>query len=144
MIHRNTYVNSPHHLQPTFQFRKQPNWFLAGQITGVEGYVESAASGLQAGIHMARYLSGHVPAPFPPTTAMGALAHYVSHAGHSQFQPTNINFGIMAPLEVRGRLKRSERRERKVIRALEDMQEFGSALAEDLQPISEELLPIAK
>jgi len=132
MIHRNTYVNSARHLVPTLQFRKRPDLFLAGQICGVEGYVESAAAGLMAGVQMARMLSGKEPAAFPPTTAMGALAHYVAHSGHEKLQPTNINFGILAPLEVKGRMKRSERRRRLVERAVEEMRAFARDLQEPL------------
>jgi len=106
MIHRNTFVNSPQHLTATLQFRNRADLFLAGQISGVEGYVESAACGLAAGLHMARFVSGLEPLALPPTTAMGSLCHYVSFSGHHHFQPTNINFGIMPPLPGRRRMKR--------------------------------------
>lgn len=137
MIHRNTYVNSPNHLMPTLQFRRRPGLFLAGQISGVEGYVESAASGLMAGIHMARYLAGKSLIPFPPETAMGSLAHYVSHAGHKHFQPTNVNFGIMAPLQYKGRIKRREKRRRIVERAWPVMEQYADSIGESIGALAE-------
>ena len=132
MIHRNTFVDSPKHLQNTFQFRKRQDLFLAGQISGVEGYVESAASGLMVGIHMARLLADQTLVPFPPETAMGSLAHYVSFPGHNKFQPTNINFGIIAPLEQTRRLKKRERRQLLVQRAVSRMKDFACELGEPL------------
>ncbi len=137
MIHRNTYVQSPRHLLPTGQFRQRPELFLAGQISGVEGYVESAASGLMAGIHMARFLSGKALIPFPATTAMGSLAHYVSFSGHKSFQPTNVNYGIFAPLNVKRRMKRKEKRAHYASRAREDMRAFARDLGETLVEVSE-------
>lgn len=137
MIHRNTYVNSPNHLTPTLQFRNRPGLFLAGQISGVEGYVESAASGLMAGVHMARYLDGQALAPFPATTAMGSLAHYVSHPGHKSFQPTNVNFGIMAPIVYKGRMRRRDKRRRIVERAWPEMTTFAASLGETIGELAE-------
>jgi methylenetetrahydrofolate--tRNA-(uracil-5-)-methyltransferase len=99
MVHRNTYINGPTVLQATWQTRRRPDLFFAGQVSGVEGYVESAASGLVAGINAARLVSGDAPLAPPRTTAIGALAHYVSHADPANYQPTNITFGIMPPLE---------------------------------------------
>lgn len=136
MIHRNTYVDSSKHLTPTLQFRTRPDLFLAGQISGVEGYVESAASGLMAGVQMARRLSGQTLLPFPATTAMGSLAHYVSFSGHHRLQPTNVNFGIFAPLEIRGRAKRQDKRRALVDRAHRDMVAFAASLDETLVPFS--------
>lgn len=134
MIHRNTYVNSSKHLLPTFQTRGRKDLLLAGQISGVEGYVESAASGLMAAIQMFRMISGTEPRPFPPTTAMGALAHYVSFPGHKNFQPTNINFGILAPLVTRRRMRRREKREAYALRAVGDMKSFARQMGESLLP----------
>ncbi len=136
MIHRNTYVDSSKHLTPTLQFRKRPDLFLAGQISGVEGYVESAASGLMAGIHMARRLADLPLHPFPATTAMGSLAHYVSFSGHHRLQPTNVNFGIFAPLEIRGRSKRLDKRRAMVERAHQDMSAYAATLGESLDVFS--------
>jgi methylenetetrahydrofolate--tRNA-(uracil-5-)-methyltransferase len=99
MVHRNTYINGPTILRETWQTRTRPDVFFAGQVSGVEGYVESAASGLLAGINAARLAAGREPVALPRTTAMGALAHYVSHADARHYQPTNITFGIMAPLD---------------------------------------------
>ena len=131
MIHRNTYVRSPDHLEPTFRLRKRPEVFLAGQITGVEGYVESAASGLMAGVNMARYLAGKEVVPFPASTAMGALAHYVSFSGHGNFQPTNVNFGIMSDLNLKKRMRRREKRRMYITRAVADMQQFAAQIEEE-------------
>jgi methylenetetrahydrofolate--tRNA-(uracil-5-)-methyltransferase len=100
MIHRNTYINGPTVLTPTWQTRTRPDLFFAGQISGVEGYVESAASGLIAGRNAARLALGQEPIAAPRTTAIGALAHYVSHADPRHYQPSNITFGIMPPLDA--------------------------------------------
>jgi len=147
MIHRNTYVNSPQHLLPTFQFRERPNLFLAGQISGVEGYVESAASGLMAGFQMTRFLNDRKLVPFPDETALGSLAHYVSFSGHRQFQPTNINFGIMPPLSTAKRMKKKEKRRQIVQRAIERIKQYAVemdeplARVEDWEP-SKETMPV--
>ena len=98
MIHRNTYINGPTVLQPTWQTRTRGDLFFAGQISGVEGYVESAASGLMAGRNAAALVLGRSPVELPRETAMGALAFYVSNANPQHYQPTNITFGIMPPL----------------------------------------------
>ena len=100
VMHRNTYINSPGFLSPVYSVKKQPNTFFAGQMTGVEGYVESASSGFVAGVNAARLALGKAPIVFPKETEIGALAHYVSEGGvSSSFQPMNANFGIIAPLE---------------------------------------------
>jgi len=99
MVHRNTYINGPTVLRDTWQTRMRPDLFFAGQISGVEGYVESAASGLMAGRNAAALVRGEEPRVPPRTTAIGALAYYVSHADPRNYQPTNITFGIVAPLE---------------------------------------------
>jgi methylenetetrahydrofolate--tRNA-(uracil-5-)-methyltransferase len=98
MIHRNTYINGPTVLQPTWQTRQRPDLFFAGQISGVEGYVESAASGLLAGRNAAALVRGEAAAAMPRETAMGALAFYVANADPRHYQPSNITFGIMPPL----------------------------------------------
>ena len=101
MIHRNTYINGPDVLRETWQVKTRDDLFFAGQISGVEGYVESAASGLMAGRNAAaRALNQPIRVP-PRTTALGALAHYVSHANPRHYQPTNITFGIMEPIDDR-------------------------------------------
>jgi len=99
MVHRNTYINGPSVLAETWQVRRRPSLFCAGQMSGVEGYVESAASGLLAGLNAAALASGRPTATPPRTTAIGALAFYVSHANPAHYQPSNITFGIMPPLE---------------------------------------------
>jgi methylenetetrahydrofolate--tRNA-(uracil-5-)-methyltransferase len=99
MVHRNTYVNGPMVLAETWQMRCRPSLFCAGQMSGVEGYVESAASGLLAGLNAAALAAGRAIAPPPRTTAIGALAYYVSHANPAHYQPSNITFGIMPALE---------------------------------------------
>jgi methylenetetrahydrofolate--tRNA-(uracil-5-)-methyltransferase len=99
MVHRNTFINGPKVLRPTWQTRVRDDLFFAGQISGVEGYVESAASGLLAGLNAARVAQGLAPVVAPRTTAIGALAHYASHADPRHYQPSNITFGIMPPLD---------------------------------------------
>ena len=99
MIHRNTYINGPTVLRETWQTKARDDLFFAGQISGVEGYVESAASGLIAGRNAASLVRGEGVRVPPRTTAIGALAYYVSHADSRNYQPTNITFGIMPPLE---------------------------------------------
>ena len=100
MIHRNTYINGPTVLNDTWQTRTRSDLFFAGQVSGVEGYVESAASGLIAGRNAALMSLGKDPKPAPRTTAIGALAYYVSHADPAHYNPTNITFGIMPPLDT--------------------------------------------
>jgi methylenetetrahydrofolate--tRNA-(uracil-5-)-methyltransferase len=99
MVHRNTYINGPTVLRETWQTKRRPDLFFAGQISGVEGYVESAASGLIAGRNAAAVARGEAPETPPRTTAIGALAYYVSHANPANYQPTNITFGIMPALD---------------------------------------------
>ena len=98
MVHRNTYVNGPDILADTWQVRARPSLFFAGQMSGVEGYVESAASGLVAGMNAAALASGEAASAVPRTTAIGALAYYVSYADPAHYEPSNITFGIMPPL----------------------------------------------
>ena len=99
MVHRNTYICGPKVLLPTWQTRQRPDLLFAGQVSGVEGYVESAASGLIAGRNAAAIAKGEMPQAPPRTTAIGALAYYVSHADAKTYQPTNITHGIMPPLD---------------------------------------------
>ncbi len=110
MMHRNTYINAPTLLQPTMQWRTRPDLFFAGQITGVEGYVGNAATGLLAGINAARWLRGQAPIVLPQTTMLGALCHYVTHAEPKDFQPMKANFGLMPPLERKIRNKQARYR----------------------------------
>jgi methylenetetrahydrofolate--tRNA-(uracil-5-)-methyltransferase len=99
MVHRNTYLNGPAVLRETWQTGRRPDLFFAGQISGVEGYVESAASGLLAGVNAAAMARGDEVRSAPRATAIGALAYYVSHASAGCYEPSNITFGIMEPLE---------------------------------------------
>ena len=120
MLHRNTFINSPTLLDPTLQFRGRPNLFFAGQITGVEGYIGNAATGLVAGINVARLLLNQKPIVFLPTTMLGALCHYITHADPKDFQPMKANFGILPPLDNAPRGKR-ERNQAFSRRALSDL-----------------------
>ncbi|MGI6175517.1 MAG: methylenetetrahydrofolate--tRNA-(uracil(54)-C(5))-methyltransferase (FADH(2)-oxidizing) TrmFO [Christensenellales bacterium] len=110
VMHRNTFINSPNHLNEYGQLRTHPNLFFAGQITGVEGYVESAASGLVAGIAMAAHLRGDTPPVFSSRTATGALMRHIAAYNGADFQPMNINFGIIDPLHERVRSKQQRYR----------------------------------
>jgi methylenetetrahydrofolate--tRNA-(uracil-5-)-methyltransferase len=100
MMHRNTFINSPLLLDATMQFRPRADLFFAGQITGVEGYIGNAASGLVAGINAARLLNNRARLEFPPVTMLGALCYYISHADPGDFQPMKANFGILPPLDA--------------------------------------------
>lgn len=97
-IHRNTYINAPALLTDTLQLRTHPHIFFAGQISGVEGYVESIATGLVAGLAAADQLTGRTPQAFPRETAIGSLCHYISHADPKRYQPANIAFDLFPPL----------------------------------------------
>lgn len=111
VMHRNTYLDSPRLLNRYYQLLSQPRISFAGQMTGVEGYVESCASGYLAGVETARRLLGKTPVNFPQETAIGALALYISNTSVGNFQPMNINFGIMPPLDHRVRGKRNKNAE---------------------------------
>ncbi|WCN39083.1 FADH(2)-oxidizing methylenetetrahydrofolate--tRNA-(uracil(54)-C(5))-methyltransferase TrmFO [Aneurinibacillus uraniidurans] len=121
VIHRNTFINSPRLLKPTYQYKDRETLFFAGQMTGVEGYVESAASGMVAGINAARLAKGLEPVVFPQETAMGSMAHYITTANPDNFQPMNANFGLFPPLEKKIRNKK-ERYEKMAERALDKIQ----------------------
>ena len=121
IVHRNTYINGPTVLRETWQTKARPDLFFAGQISGVEGYVESAASGLIAGRNAAALARGDEPSTPPRTTAIGALAYYVSHADPRNYQPTNITFGIMPPPDSqpgRRKLNKADRKQATSERAL--------------------------
>ena len=110
-IHRNTYINAPSLLTPTLQLRTDPRILFAGQISGVEGYVESIATGLMAGTHAVALAWGEEPEPLPHETALGALCHYISGADAADYQPANIAFDLLPPLdeETRQRLRHDRR-----------------------------------
>jgi methylenetetrahydrofolate--tRNA-(uracil-5-)-methyltransferase len=111
VMHRNTYINSPAVLLPTLQLRSDTRILFAGQMTGVEGYVESAASGLLAGINAARLAKGAPVLEFPRDTAHASLAHYITHAESKSFQPMNINFGLLPPLGRKVKDKKEKNRQ---------------------------------
>lgn len=119
MMHRNTYINAPELLQPTMQYRNRADLFFAGQITGVEGYVGNAGTGLLAGINAARLMRGKHPVIMPTSTMLGALAHYVTHAEAKNFQPMKANFGLLSLPEQRmGKKERYEYYSRRSLTAL--------------------------
>lgn len=121
VMHRNTYINSPVLLKPTYQCKTKDQFFFAGQITGVEGYVESAASGLVAGVNAALLLLGRKPVVPPRETAMGALAYYITTADPERFQPMNVNFGLFPPLQekIKDRKRRNATYAERALAALE-------------------------
>ncbi|MFC7441708.1 FADH(2)-oxidizing methylenetetrahydrofolate--tRNA-(uracil(54)-C(5))-methyltransferase TrmFO [Laceyella putida] len=131
VMHRNTFINSPKLLKPTYQFRRRDDLFFAGQMTGVEGYVESAAAGLIAGINAARFVQGKELAVPPKTTAIGSLAHYITTADSKHFQPMNANFGLFEELPVRIRGKK-ERAEKYAERALEEIASFSRQVSDSV------------
>lgn len=108
VMHRNTFINSPKILTNCFSMKNRPGVFFAGQITGVEGYAESAASGIIAGINAVRYLKNLEPVVFPENTALGSLSRYISNEALTNFQPMNINFGLLPPLGYKVRGKRNK------------------------------------
>jgi methylenetetrahydrofolate--tRNA-(uracil-5-)-methyltransferase len=126
-LHRNTFINSPRLLLPTLQLRARPETFVAGQLIGVEGYVESAAAGLLAAINVARVL-GNQPGVVPPaTTALGSLVHYITDPRRRDFQPMNANYGLFPPLATRERGR--DKRRVLAARAARDLQVWIEAHA---------------
>ncbi|WP_279159737.1 methylenetetrahydrofolate--tRNA-(uracil(54)-C(5))-methyltransferase (FADH(2)-oxidizing) TrmFO [Thomasclavelia cocleata] len=122
VMHRNSFICSPKHLLNTYQLKTYPDIFMAGQITGVEGYVESAQSGMVAGINMARMLEGKEMLVFPNETVMGSLANYIINASKENFQPMKANFGILPDFSIR--IKKKERKAAYATRALDTMKKF--------------------
>lgn len=128
VMHRNTFINSPEVLSETYEFKNKPNLFFAGQMTGVEGYVESAASGMIAGINLAHRLLDKEDAIFPRETMLGSMAYYISHANNNKnFQPMNANFGLVPGLDERIKDKK-ERYEKLANRALTYLDHFKKTL----------------
>lgn len=128
VMHRNSYINSPELLLPTLQYRKNPNLFFAGQLTGVEGYLESAAMGLLAGINAAKVVEGKECITFSRQTAMGGLSQYISSGPNDNFQPMNINFGIMDKLGIKKRMKKREKNGLLAQRALEEIDHMKGSI----------------
>ena len=125
VMHRNTYICSPISLLPTYQSKNRLDVFFAGQITGVEGYIESSASGLLAGINMSRLVEGKEPIELPATCMMGAMVQYITHTSSTNFQPMNANFGIM---KLETEVRKSERKEAYGKQALAVMEEYKKVL----------------
>lgn len=121
VMHRNTYLKSPVLLKQSYQFKDNPNWFFAGQMTGVEGYVESAASGLMAGINMAHWLVEGKTFELGATCMIGAMAQYIATANPASFQPMNANFGIMV---LKEKTDKADRKEALVRQALKQVESF--------------------
>lgn len=130
-IHRNTYICSPRVLRATMQMRERPNLFFAGQITGVEGYVESVAMGWLAGVNAARLVAGAELLKAPAQSATGALAHYVSHADAKNFQPVNITFALLPPLPELVRRKARKKRERRELQVELALKEWAEWLEQN-------------
>ena len=128
VMHRNTYLNSPQLLEKTYRLKDEENIYFAGQMTGVEGYVESAASGLVAGINLAHKILDKGEVIFPRETMIGSMAYYISHAKNEKnFQPMNANFGLLPSLEKRIKDKK-ERYETQAKRALEYLDNYKQTL----------------
>jgi methylenetetrahydrofolate--tRNA-(uracil-5-)-methyltransferase len=138
-LHRNTFINSPQHLLSTLQWRHRETLFFAGQMTGVEGYIESAATGLLAGINAANLLTGKPLAKLPPTTALGSLLVYITDTERKRFQPMNVNFGLIPPLG--SRLRGKAKKEMMARRALADMTAWARECDIGAVPIEAAPLP---
>lgn len=125
VMHRNTFLNSPDLLRPTYQYKDRDDLLFAGQMTGVEGYVESAASGLLAGINAAKIVLGEAPVVLPQETVIGSLAHYITHTNSKNFQPMNANFGLIKELDKTVKNKQV-RNQAYADRALTSIQNFST------------------
>jgi methylenetetrahydrofolate--tRNA-(uracil-5-)-methyltransferase len=134
-IHRNTYINAPALLTPTLQMKSHPQVLFAGQICGVEGYVESIATGLIAGINAATLATGTPPLPPPRASTFGSLVHYITQADPGNFQPANITFDLLPPLDARIR-DRNERHRRQSERALREFDIWLTQLGHIPTPVS--------
>ncbi len=126
VMHRNTFINSPKLLNPSLQMRNNPNIFFAGQITGTEGYTESIASGLLAGINAGLYVKGKKLLELPQETMLGALTHYITFEGHTSFQPINSNWGILSAMEMDKKTKKNKKLKNELLakRALEIIKSY--------------------
>jgi methylenetetrahydrofolate--tRNA-(uracil-5-)-methyltransferase len=132
-MHRNTYINAPALLTPTLQLRARPDALFAGQISGVEGYVEAIATGLMAGVHAAALAAGETPHALPRQTALGSLCHYISCADAARYQPANITFDLLPPLDedTRHKLRHDKKARHAEVcrRALEALEEYRAEQA---------------
>lgn len=128
VMHRNTFINSPQILNPTLETRERKNLFFAGQLTGTEGYTESIATGMLAGINLARRLSGEEPLILPETTILGALTRYISNPEHTNFQPINSNWALVPPIELPKKERKNKKLKNELLsnRAIEDLQKLTS------------------
>jgi methylenetetrahydrofolate--tRNA-(uracil-5-)-methyltransferase len=141
-LHRNTFINAPLHLTPTLQWRRRETLFFAGQMTGVEGYIESAATGLLAGINAAKLLAGEPTITPPATTSLGALLRYITDPDRKRFQPMNVNFGLIPPLNAR--LRGKAKKEMMSRRALADMSYWAQECGVDASPMQHDKLAAAE
>jgi methylenetetrahydrofolate--tRNA-(uracil-5-)-methyltransferase len=126
IMHRNTYINAPHALNEYYQSKQREDLFFAGQLSGVEGYVESIASGLVAGINMAKYINKDPLLKFPVETAIGSQADYIAHASVDSFQPMNTNFGLFPELGFKHKKK-----DRKLLYANRALDKIDELLEDD-------------
>jgi methylenetetrahydrofolate--tRNA-(uracil-5-)-methyltransferase len=131
-VHRNCYINAPSVLNSDLQARKRPGVFFAGQISGVEGYTESAATGLLCGINAVRFATGRPTVSLPETTMLGALCHYISHTNPEQYQPTNAAFGLLPQIPTRAR----RRRERRLARSAAALEALDGWIAQQGERIA--------
>jgi methylenetetrahydrofolate--tRNA-(uracil-5-)-methyltransferase len=134
-VHRNTFVNAPTHLDAHYRLRRHPRIRLAGQITGVEGYLESAATGLAIGLYLSRELAGSPTDPLPGTTAFGALARHLTRSAADHFQPANVNYGLFE--ELAARVPRKQRRAAFAERAWRDLEEWARRHDIPLEPVAD-------
>jgi methylenetetrahydrofolate--tRNA-(uracil-5-)-methyltransferase len=128
-LHRNTFINSPEHLLPTLQWRQRCNLFFAGQMIGVEGYIESAATGLLAGINAVRFIAKKPLVVPPPTTALGGLLRYITDPERKSFQPMNVNFGLLPALSEP--FPKKAKKEMMARRAMADMETWVEKIESD-------------
>jgi methylenetetrahydrofolate--tRNA-(uracil-5-)-methyltransferase len=135
-IHRNTYINAPRVLTETLNLRDHPSIFFAGQLSGVEGYTESIASGFLAGLYTAAAAQGQTPDPVPRETALGSLVHYITHADPDHFQPANITFDLLPPLNEETRRRIRDKRERHRIVCEQGLAAFGQWWQMQNQPLA--------
>ena len=134
-MHRNTFIASPKLLRATLQFHNRDNLLFAGQITGVEGYAGNIATGLIAGVNAARILNGKTPLEFPPTTMMGALCYYITHADVAHFQPMKANFGILPQIELPKKTGKRKRYSEYSKRSLRDLASFTALLDSNFEDV---------